>query len=122
MAEILGSGYRAIADFIYENWTFVQLEDGEGKKIIRVSSEDVGMETYLLETPLRIEYRLYIKGSDLDINIPCTVQYISIYDSLDGGILLTRDELTPPLVLTEVNDSIEIDSVIEIPRRGLDIL
>jgi hypothetical protein len=116
MPEITPYGYSYIRDRIYEGWRYVQLNDENGDKITRVSTDDYRFNINYVEGSSILKLELALEGSNHDIPIPSTLSEIELYEDFESEDILARVDIDPNIKIESSNDIIEIDQYIEVPR------
>lgn len=117
MPEITPQGYKFIKEKIFASWKYVRLKDENEQEIIKLFPEDYRLQFNEREGEQLIELNLIIKGNDHDMpELPVTLRYISLYSDDFTGDAVAIDEFDPPISIESLQDEIEIDLLVEIPR------
>lgn len=113
MAEISNYAYGELRNFIKTNWQYVELQDEQGNEIIRLSPSDSRVTSEIEGNNVKIT--VVIKGSDNDINIPCTFAKSVIFDVATGGEPISEESFTPFTLETE-QDELTVIHNIQVPQ------
>ena len=70
MAEINSTGYQSIRDFIQTTWTFIELRDGAGTPVLRLSTSDPRVSWTHAAGFQTLELTVTITGADVEITVP----------------------------------------------------
>lgn len=117
MAEITQVGYQGIRNYIEENWKFIELQDDNGAKIVRLSPEDPRVEWTHAPGAQTLELSIVINGSDADITLPQVFAASAVYDSEEATEPMTAVESFSSFEMTMEEDQITVRHRIEVPQQ-----
>lgn len=117
MAEITSSGYQSLRDFIQSTWKYIELRDGAGTPIIRLSPLDPRVTWTHQAGNQTLELTIVVKGSDSDISsvLPKTFAQSAIFDVASSGSPYSIETFTAFTMETDM-DELTVKHQIQVPQ------
>lgn len=115
MAEVTQSAYQDIRNHIQENWKFIELRDGAGTAILRLSTDDARVTWEHLAGERELKLQINIKGSDTEITIPQTFGASAVYNVATEGEAFSEETFNAFTVESD-KDELTIVHAILVPR------
>lgn len=115
MAEIKEDGYKALRTFIQANWKHIELQDGLGTPIVRLSPTDPRVTWTHLPADKVLKLQIVIKGNDAGITAPKTFAKSAIFDVATGGVAYSIEDFTP-FTIEGADDELTVVHSIQVPQ------
>ena len=115
MAEITEYTYMQIRDMLESKIKYIELRDDTGAKIIRIAVTDERVSHVYDRTKQEQVYSIHIKGTDLDIPIPCTFGGTALFETADSIEPISIEATTSFQLNAEV-DELTITHSLQIPE------
>ena len=115
MAEILNSGYQSIRDFVQANWKYIELRDGAGVAILRLSTADARVKWIHTANSQTLELQVVVKGSDAELSLPKTFGSSAIYSVATGGSAMSIETFSN-FTMEATGDELTVIHQLEIPQ------
>ena len=114
MAEITGTAYQDIRDYIQGNWSYIALKSDVNAEIMRIKTDDSrvkwlhgqGAQTLILE--------LRLTGLDFKTK-PQKISKVELYKESSGGTPLVSESFTTVTIEVDA-DKITINLSIQVPQ------
>ncbi|WP_409174842.1 hypothetical protein [Brevibacillus fortis] len=117
MAEITANGYQSLRGFIQSTWKYIELRDGSGTPIIRLSPSDQRVTWTHQAGNQTLELTIVVKGSDADLAsaLPKTFAQSAIFDVASGGSPYSVETYTAFTMETSM-DELTVKHQIQVPQ------
>lgn len=113
--EITTQGYASLRTYIQSNWKFIELRDGSGNTIVRLSPSDSRVKWTHLAGESTLKLQVIVKGSDSDIGLGKTFAASAIYDVATGGNAYSVETFTP-FTIQGADDELTVIHSIQVPK------
>lgn len=113
MAEITAEAYADLRNYIKSNWQYIELQDDQGNKIVRLSNSDSRVTSTIEGNNVKIT--VVLKASDSDITAPVTFAKSAIYNVVTDGSPFSIESFTPFTMQSE-SDELTVVHTIQIPK------
>lgn len=115
MAEISQAGYQLLRGYIQSNWNYIELQDENNARVIRVSTADSRCTWTHTAGDRTLKLQLVISGSDTEITLPKTVTKSVIYNVATGGNAISTESFAP-FTFESNEDELTVIHNIEVPK------
>ena len=113
MAEISTAAYTDLRNYIQTNWKYIELQDGSGTPVVRLSPADQKVTwTHTIGASV-LKLQIIIKGSD--ITAPKTIAKSAIFNVATGGIAYSVESFTA-FTLETAEDELTVIHSIQVPK------
>lgn len=116
MAEINEYGYQKLREFIKSSWKYIELQDNNGKAIIRKQATVLNHS----DGENIVKLQVVVKGDEIGANetTPVTVAKIALYDVATGGNPIANKDfnVSDITTLTQGVDQLAVVHSIEVPE------
>lgn len=115
MAEINASGYQSIRDYIQANWKYIELRDGSGTPVLRISPSDSRVSWTHTAGFQTLELTIVVKGADAGITLPQEFASSAIYDVASGGSAYSVETFST-FTMVGTGDELTVKHQIQVPK------
>lgn len=115
MAEVTAAAYQDLRNYIQANWKYIELQDGNGNAVIRLSPSDSRCTWTNAAGDQTLRLQVVIKGSDSDITKPSTYAKSAIYNVATGGSPFSVESFTAFTIESDM-DELTVTHNIQVPQ------
>lgn len=116
MSEINEYGYQKLREFIKSSWKYIELQDNNGKAIIRKQATVLNHS----DGENIVKLQVVVKGAEIgaDETTPVTVAKMALYDVSTGGEPIANKDfdVADITTLTQDVDQLTVVHSIEVPQ------
>lgn len=116
MSEINEYGYQKLREFIKSSWKYIELQDNNGKAIIRKQATVLNHS----DGENIVKLQVVVKGNEIGANetTPVTVAKMALYDVATGGEPIANKDfdVADITTLTQDVDQLTVVHSIEVPQ------